>query len=650
MLSEKAAKILTLLLSNDKAPLTIRQIAAMTELSERSISTYLKEVYTYCRAQDIPFINKPGLGILLNAGNQKTKLLQELSFSEKSYYTSEYRVNYIISLLLNNWTSYTMALFAEDLAVSKTTVENDLKEAARQLETFEITIIKKAGSGICLSGRETDIRRAIVSVNRRFYKTTKRKLPPIRDYRLSEQTIRRLFDTYRSCDLSYYVELIQRVNRLGQRPLTDRGFESMLEYLMVAHSRVKLGFVVEEGIWKDNPHDRYRIDEYLSPIIQELHLPKPEWGYLELIVSCMEYQSSAKRMNELFEHPIPDILTFTKEIIQYVSHLIGLDFTKDLLLLKTLYYYNRSALPRVEYGIELPNPFLDDIKKTYPAIFSACFAAGALYQKKTGRAPTENELSYLSLLVGGAVVRSDKKLNAVVLCAAGIGTSQIVARKIEDRIPQINVVNTLSFFELSELPIIHPHLVISTIANIQCDYPVVYVSPVLSNEDIRNINRACSALYTKAGTIPGQNSILSLLHDGLISLEQEGQSKEKVLRSMAQTLLEAGIVEEGFLENVLAREQLGSTALGGGVAIPHSIAGLVTTPAVSLMRLKQSIDWDGEPVDMVFMLALNFDDISITKLFFKAFYAMTSSPDTMELLRQAKTPEEIKSVLQDNCL
>ena len=84
---------------------------------------------------------------------------------------------------------------------------------------------------------------------------------------------------------------------------------------------------------------------------------------------------------------------------------------------QTLNWYHRSAALRCRYGIELENPFLEDVKKTYPAVFSACFAAGSvIYPKVTGEELSENEVSYLSLLIGGAIVRSEKKISAVVIC------------------------------------------------------------------------------------------------------------------------------------------------------------------------------------------------------------------------------------------
>jgi nitrogen PTS system EIIA component len=55
------------------------------------------------------------------------------------------------------------------------------------------------------------------------------------------------------------------------------------------------------------------------------------------------------------------------------------------------------------------------------------------------------------------------------------------------------------------------------------------------------------------------------------------------------------------------REELGSTGVGGGVAIPHARFHQLSKPFGVLLRLKKAIDFDavdGKPVDTVFMLLL----------------------------------------------
>jgi len=68
-----------------------------------------------------------------------------------------------------------------------------------------------------------------------------------------------------------------------------------------------------------------------------------------------------------------------------------------------------------------------------------------------------------------------------------------------------------------------------------------------------------------------------------------------------------GIDGERVAGAILKREELGSTGVGTGVALPHARLADVKTPFGVLARLRKKIDFaaiDGEPVDLVFLLLL----------------------------------------------
>jgi PTS system fructose-specific IIA component/PTS system nitrogen regulatory IIA component len=89
----------------------------------------------------------------------------------------------------------------------------------------------------------------------------------------------------------------------------------------------------------------------------------------------------------------------------------------------------------------------------------------------------------------------------------------------------------------------------------------------------------------------------------------KARTKEGVIREMATALVEAGKIPAGDMESIvkaiMKREDLGSTGIGRGVAVPHtkhpSVSRLVGTVAVS----REGIDFeslDGEPVQLFFLL------------------------------------------------
>ncbi|NQV28449.1 MAG: PTS sugar transporter subunit IIA [Rhodopirellula sp.] len=89
----------------------------------------------------------------------------------------------------------------------------------------------------------------------------------------------------------------------------------------------------------------------------------------------------------------------------------------------------------------------------------------------------------------------------------------------------------------------------------------------------------------------------------------QAASKEDAIRAMVTSLKNSGAIpeadEEGIISAILKREELGSTGIGNGVAVPHtkhpSVDRLVATVALS----KSGVDFaslDGEDVFILFLL------------------------------------------------
>jgi nitrogen PTS system EIIA component len=104
-------------------------------------------------------------------------------------------------------------------------------------------------------------------------------------------------------------------------------------------------------------------------------------------------------------------------------------------------------------------------------------------------------------------------------------------------------------------------------------------------------------------------SLAEALEAGGVHYRVCGFDKETALREVVQLLRLPGEVDREFLLRVLlAREELASTAVGDGVAIPHvrnPVVLHIDRPSISLCFLDQPIEYgalDGEPVHTLFTI------------------------------------------------
>jgi PTS system nitrogen regulatory IIA component len=91
-------------------------------------------------------------------------------------------------------------------------------------------------------------------------------------------------------------------------------------------------------------------------------------------------------------------------------------------------------------------------------------------------------------------------------------------------------------------------------------------------------------------------------------IDVRAQDKLRLLNELCNRAATALKLDaDNVCAEILKREELGSTAVGGGVAIPHARVQHLASPFGMLARLRKPIDFDaidGQPVDLVFLLLL----------------------------------------------
>lgn len=104
-------------------------------------------------------------------------------------------------------------------------------------------------------------------------------------------------------------------------------------------------------------------------------------------------------------------------------------------------------------------------------------------------------------------------------------------------------------------------------------------------------------------------AVNSIINKKLIKLNINGNSKKEIIVELAKLIDEQGRLNsiDEYIEEVLKREELSTTGIGFGVAIPHGKTNAVKVPTVAFGRIKDGVEWqslDGEPVHIVFLLAV----------------------------------------------
>lgn len=144
-----------------------------------------------------------------------------------------------------------------------------------------------------------------------------------------------------------------------------------------------------------------------------------------------------------------------------------------------------------------------------------------------------------------------------------------------------------------------------------------------------------------------------LLSPGRILAGVRINSRKRLLELISETLANKNkeLNSREIFESLCAREQLGSTALGGGVAIPHGrITGTRDVEALFLQLIKPlpyDAD-DGKPVDLIFALAVPKHCTEDHSKLLSSIAERFSDPELLEHLRAATDANEIWQLLSNS--
>ena len=143
-----------------------------------------------------------------------------------------------------------------------------------------------------------------------------------------------------------------------------------------------------------------------------------------------------------------------------------------------------------------------------------------------------------------------------------------------------------------------------------------------------------------------------ILTPGRSLVNVQGGSKKRVLEQIAN-LVARDLVDldsQDIFESLVAREKLGSTGFGNGIAIPHCRLQGCAAPVSAVLRLDAAVDFDaidGAPVDLLFVLLVPEAATDEHLELLRQIASMLDRSDVRDRLRHARDSENLYQVVVD---
>ncbi len=144
--------------------------------------------------------------------------------------------------------------------------------------------------------------------------------------------------------------------------------------------------------------------------------------------------------------------------------------------------------------------------------------------------------------------------------------------------------------------------------------------------------------------------VTELLSQEAILLHLEAKEKIAVIHELARPLVKNGIVtnEKEFFAAILRRENLESTGIGLGIAIPHARTKAVKETALAFGRADHGVDFsslDGKPSHLIFLIAAPEDKKTEYIMTLARVSKLLRKDEVKAALTKAETPKDVLNVL-----
>lgn len=140
---------------------------------------------------------------------------------------------------------------------------------------------------------------------------------------------------------------------------------------------------------------------------------------------------------------------------------------------------------------------------------------------------------------------------------------------------------------------------------------------------------------------------MSILTKDKVKLNVKAKDKFEAIRMAGELLVQAGHVPQAYVDKMLEREQVSSTYLGAGLAMPHGTNDskpLIQSTGMSVLVVPDGVDFGGETAYLVIGLAAVGDEHMEV---LSSVAVLVSEDEDMQRILASKSEEELIAIFEE---
>ncbi|WP_440896629.1 BglG family transcription antiterminator [Amphibacillus sp. Q70] len=587
-------KVAQLLVSQPNDWITAKEISDELGFSIRSVKTYIKEINTI--HDNAIFSSRKGY---------KANLSTLSAISDTSKRTIAETQDERIALLLKKLIDATRPLDIYEISdfffISETTARADLNTAKQLVKKRALTIHSHRNQ-IYLEGSERNKRMLLNDLFNSEVATALFSFDTMRSFYGEEKA-----EAIREIVINTFFEHTYFTN--------DYLLNNIVLHIAIALERITLNLHLDTKVKPMIVDDTsFHIAKEISKKIEE----KYQVEYIENEVNDLAILigSSTNAVNymhidldKIEEIVGQDTMTLIEEIIEEVrgNYYINLN---DSNFKVRFALHIKNLILRLKHGTKIKNPMTKTIKRECPLIYDCAVSVSSIIEDKIGIQLSDDEIAYLSFHLG-YVLESyndvNRKINYCLLSPVYYNMNKEIISKLSTYFGEdLSIQNVLT--DEKDLRMINCDLIISTIQlNVISETPCVFINPFIGEKDKKNIGNIINEIQKQRETNSFKDNLKSVISKRIFTIDNQVASKEQAIQTACDLMFQNGYCDENYINEVIKRERLSSTAFGK-IAIPHSMKMNGLNTGMSIIINPEGIKWDDQKIYIVLLLCIQKND------------------------------------------
>ena len=603
-------------------------------VTDRTIRTDIKNLNSELKKYDCEIILKRKVGYYLSINNQEKyhDLINKIRNTpeQSSINSMDDRIKYILKELLYADNYIVLDDLADEVYVTRNTLQNYIKPIKDILEKYNLMYISKPNIGVKIFGNEKDKRECLVN------EILNKETPSyVIGFSNKEQTL------FKEIDLYELQDIITNILNKYDIETNDYDRKNLVIHFALMLSRVKAENYIPYNPDIPIPQDISDIINKICKKIEskfDVQITKGEKQYIYLHIVTNTHIMVGKVDPIQLENKITELLNVIYQEYNF-------DLRYDEILKKDLFNHFKSIFSTKDLSFKKKNPLLNTIKSNFALPFEITLTST---KQVFTEEMSEDEIGYISLHVGASIERcftgKYEKKKVLLVCGSGIATTRMLEARLQSYFNnKIIIMNKISYAQFQHYDYSNIDFVISTIPIESDEIPIEVVDFALKNQDIERISKRLSTMDMQT------NSIVKFFDKHLFVHRNKVNSKNEILKQLGKLLENKRIVDEHYFESVLERESMANTNMNEVFAIPHPMQPCSNETKVCVAILDEPIEWNNnhESVQIIFMISIKAGEQQDIEHLYDLFIEIVNNKKLQQDIIHAKTYEQFISVISN---